>query len=135
MRKTAGWWTLAALIMAVGCADHAGRGVKGKEPALRERVDMYHELITLRDYDAASLLIKREYRNDFVSYAQRMQRGYTLESYSIVKVEMNPAGNQAAVVVSRSFVAPASVTLQTQDFVMHWELGPDGGWMIASPPY
>jgi hypothetical protein len=134
MGKTAGVWAFAALVMVTGCADHVGK-LSGNEPALRKRVDQYHELISLRDYDGASRMVRREYRNDFMSYAQKMQRGYTLESYSIVKVEMNPAGNQAAVVVSRSFIAPATVTLQTQDFVMHWELGPDGDWVVASPPY
>jgi hypothetical protein len=125
----------AALVLALtGCADHQVR-LESKEQALRERVDKYHELITLRDFDSAASLVSKEARGDFRGYAAAMSRGYMLDSYSIIRLEMNQGGDQAAVVVSRSFIMPATVTLQTKEFTQQWVLGDDGAWYLAGPPY
>ena len=133
MRRIISGLALAAALAVTGCA---ARGLKpDAESALRERVEQYHDFISLRDYDAAALLVADQYRQDFLVVTKPMQRGYTLESYAVVKVEMNSSGDQAAVAVSRSFIPSASVTLQSQEYVQRWVLGADGAWYLAGPPY
>jgi hypothetical protein len=123
-----------SLFLMSGCQKPEA-GLAASRSKLDQRVNSYHESIFWRDYETASLLVAKRARAGFNAHAENLRRGYTLQEFFVKEIQISPSGDRAAVVVSRSFVRSASVTLQYEEVVQEWTLGGDGLWYLSGPPY
>ena len=125
---------VAGLMLTIGCADKETK-LAARQSELAQRVENYHESIFWRDYETASLLVVKKGRAGFNAHAEKLRRGYTLQEFFVKEIQISPSDDRAAVVVSRSFVRSASVTLQYEEVIQEWELASDGAWYLSGPPY
>jgi hypothetical protein len=124
---------LLVLIAASGCLTPEAK-LAASENRLLKRVTQYHEALTWRDYDQAAALVAPARRMDFLSHAQKLQRGYTLDSYSVRDLQLDADGRSAKAILHRTFILAPSVILQTEDIVQPWALVKDE-WFLSGPPF
>jgi hypothetical protein len=125
---------VAALALGATCEKDTGRMLANREKDLRVRVEKYHDAFMWRDYKAASELVAPKGRGDFLTYTERLKRGYAVEGFTVKDIKVSPTGEQAAVVVRRSYINPPSITLQSEDLTQEW-VYLQASWFLAGPPY
>ena len=125
---------LVLLIFAAGCADKQA-DLASRQAELLDRLTKYHECVQWRDYETAALFVVLEKRPYFLTYAKSLPSGYTISDFLIKQVQMSPEADRAAAVVSRSFIRPPSITLQSEEILQEWVANEDGVWFLSGPPY
>jgi len=126
-------FVLLVLIAASGCLTPEAR-LAASENRLLKRITQYHEALTWRDYEQAAALVAPARRMDFLSRAQKLQRGYTLDSYSVRDLQVDADGRSAKAVLHRTFILAPSVILQAEDIVQPWAQINDV-WFLSGPPF
>lgn len=133
MTRVFGAVMLAAMFLSGPC-EKDQYSAAARQAELGKRVQAYHERFAWRDYEAASQFVLREMRGDFMTYADSLRRGYTVEGFALRGVKFNDKSDQAAVVVRRSFIQAPSVYLETKDITQEWVFK-NNGWYLSGPPY
>ncbi len=125
--------TAVMLALVLACANKESMLMNRKQD-LVETVKSYNEHLGWRDFESASTYVIQEQRPDFLRWAAPLKRGFTLESFTVIKVELSPSEERAAVVVERSYILAPSVTLRSEKFTQEW-VQREGDWYLAGPPY
>ena len=92
---------------------------------LKERANAYYTALISGDRNAAEQFLTPESRNDFV-----IGRFRTLASVTVDQVNVDASAGKADVTVTRTFSAPAAMTIPWHD---QW-VNENGQWLLAFPP-
>lgn len=119
------------ILSLYGCPGPEAK-LEASQKKLVQRVTLYHECLSWREFDRARLLVAPDKRLDFAAWAQRMEQGYTLDEWVLRDVQIKEEG--ADILLQRRFLVSTSVMLQTENILQKWSLI-DKTWYLAGPPF
>ena len=123
------------ILLLAGCpGKNSEAKLESRKLELKARIKEYTDCFFWRDFEKAANYIVPEKRGEFFNFADRLKKGFTMEDFLVKVVEVNEAGDQAGVIVRRSYILGSSVTVQEEDFTQQWVLR-DGVWYLSGPPY
>ncbi len=102
--------------------------------SLEECLVKYHDAIRWRDYDIAMQFIVPVERDNFMEYVESVKGRMMVESYEVVKVDLDNEKFEADVVVKRIGSLLPSVTVKEDELEQHWVLV-GKAWYLAGPPF
>lgn len=133
MRRYVLWGLMAAAVLLAGCPTEQEK-LGTRKSQLGFRVQQYQECFYWKEFDRASLFVAPDKRQDFVAFAEKYRQGYTLNDFKVKDIQISPSGDQAAVIISRSYVLVNSVNLQSEEINQPW-VRIKSEWFVAGPPY
>lgn len=126
------YYAAAACLFLSGCA-HLMDPKGDLDKVSRE----YNEMVRWDGREAACAAFADKALHDDCRKLAEAARDVKVADYRVVRVERDPSGKDAAILVRIEYYVPPSATVKTVEDLQQWRYmsnGPDRGWRLMSLP-
>lgn len=129
-----GFCALFVSLLVLGSSCEKAPHLKPGYVSLDECLMVYHEAFRWRDYDAAMEFIVPAERDNFREHVESIKGKISVESYKVVKANLDKEKYKAVVHIKRNYTLLPSVTLREDQFEQEWVLV-GKSWYLTGPPF